>query len=270
VTTNNIISMQSRWNIAGKVVVGAMLTMLPYQAWVMWHASQHTLPHGPWVGIIGLTCIIGNVVIWIRVRTWMFTNALTGITYDAVPHVSSAGTRVQNIHFSSVGYLAAFSSIPWYSLMLGLLPKGFPRTRGAFGIPFAISYFAVGSLVITPEQLTVSAAMVGDNFGAFCTDESKAFSFSFVPSQIRSVQRFDSRQIAKSLLPFPYFRIQTTVSGAEDFLVGSGAFEFYDIRQETSDIWAALGMFLRNRPLAPKGEVHERRANVGNSTSPAP
>jgi hypothetical protein len=237
--------MESRWNLAGKVVLGAILTMLPYQAWVLWHASQHTLP--PWAGIFGLANIFGNVAFWMFMRNKLFARALSGEKFEAIPRASSAGLRIEKIHFSSIAYLRAVDSLPWYRAWFGILGKGFPRMYVAFGMKSAVTYFAVGSLVITPDEFTVSAAMVGDNFGDFCKDESKAFSLSFTPAQIRSVQRFDIRQITKRFLPFPYLRIQTSVKGAEDFLVGSGAFEFYDMSQETADLWAAMDIFLRRR-----------------------
>lgn len=250
-------------DIASKVGAMAILMMLPAQGWLLWSGTHNTLPSYPWPAVIGLTSIVLTVTTCTFVAKGMFANALTSATVNAIPHVSASGVRIEKIYFSSVDYLNGVVSLPWHAKYLGILPSGFPRMRGTFGISLPTVYFAIGSLVITPEQMTVAAAMVGDNVGNFCTDDARAFSFSFTPGQILSAQRFDIRKTANWLIPLPFFRIQTTVAGAEDFLVCTGALDFWNISQETSDLWAALGTFLSKR--TPISEGHKAAiATIGS------
>ena len=235
--------MPDRINIAVKVILLTWAIFVPYYLWLLFEGLKHTLPPYPWPAVIGITyfvCGIGTVVV---IAKRMFRQALQdAAVLSGAPEVSSSGITLREIYISSPDYLELFNSLPWYGKWFGILPSGFPRIRAGF-VSHPAVYFASGSLSITQDQLTVSAATLSSDPRGPHGNLVPGFQLTIAAIQISSVKRFDMRQILRGSIPLPFLRVQTTTGALRDFLVCSGSRDLATMVRETENLWFSLGVF---------------------------
>ncbi|SRR6266436_1633973 len=242
--------MGNRTNIAAKVILLALSIFAPYYVWIIAKGLSHTLPSYPWPAVIGLGYFACGISIVVFVARRMFRRALLDDAVSSdVDKRKSSSLAIAEIYISSVDHLRLFRSLPWYARWLGILPTGFPRVRTVFyGYPAL--YFATGSLSVDQGVFAISAHTVSSGQRGPYKDLAPQFRLTVTPNEITSIQRFDMREIVKTDTPLPFLRIQTTSGVVRDLLVCSASRDIEAMRQETENLWFALGRLMDRRTSA--------------------
>jgi hypothetical protein len=255
------IPMQSRINIAVKVILLTWAIFVPYYLWFLFKGLNNTLPPYPWPAVIGIPYFVCGITTVVVVAKRMFRQALRDVAaLSGPPEGSSSGITLREIYISSPDHLEMFNSLPWYGKWFGILPSGFPRIRVGFRSYPAV-YFASGSLGITQDQLTVSAATLSSDPRGPHGNLVPGFQLTIAATEVISVQRFDMQQILKRSTPLPFLRVQTTTGVLRDFLLCSGSPDLTTMVHETENLWFSLGRFeARGTSTATRGPT--RRSEV--------